>query len=853
MMHHPMAVLVLGAVLLAAPLHAARLPRAAWTVTDQGGKPLPAASDNDWQSVAQITGSDFDGCAVAVDLGSRRVLHRLFLTAGAAEPAKATASADLRPGGPEPAPPPKMLRVLVGDGPQGGVEVARIDLPDKVAWPLRLELDRRFAPVAGRYVRLLLTEQNGDGYDWRLAELELWGVPVAEPRDAVVVAPQAAAPLCLAAEELSYYLTELTDRPVPVRAPGAAVPGITFELPAPTPTAPAGSNVVVDGRTVSFPARSARAALVGVWEFLRRQGVCWAYPDSFGDLAPPRPALALQSFTFSPSASARYANFDTQQYDRTPPGPDYLFWWRNGYDSSWGGNHRRLLGPDPETDDGLLPLPQRPDRYREGFDGYPHNFHSVLPPRIVAEQPTWQGKHPDGSVNAEADCCYSEPAVAQFISDKILALTTPASQARIALLPVDAVTFCECARCQVLNAPRTVPPAGVIYHPAAPYNAAGAFYAMVAQVAANIAPARPGVRLRTLAYANLFVPPPRLARLPDNVEVQVCQYGARNLPIDAPANAAMRTALEAWHARSAHLSHYDYVLLAEGNRQRWYPPVPAVAGIVSRAQWLQRLGALDGGTQATLEGLPYNPWNYYAYPRLLWDATLTREQVLDEFFPACFGAAAAPVRAYYETLESYQVEAKINLSRGYGYALVPGAYPVAVLAPMQRHLAAAEQRAADWALRRRLAPLREALDGLLGQLGLAGKDLDLPQAFPTPATFDWRALPINPDNAELRGQQWRFYAGGQLGIQLYFATPGRYRMTVQAAAKPADDEWPSMTLSMGAQQSPLLPVTTEDAQPYTADFTVAAGVHLVTLTYRNAASGGRRWLTISNLTITPLP
>ena len=46
-----------------------------------------------------------------------------------------------------------------------------------------------------------------------------------------------------------------------------------------------------------------------------------------------------------------------------------------------------------------------------------------------------------------------------------------------------------------------------------------------------------------------------------NVRVEVCLYGAPNLPMSAPANAGMKAALDGWHATCSHLATYDYALL----------------------------------------------------------------------------------------------------------------------------------------------------------------------------------------------------------------------------------------------------------------------------------------------------
>ena len=60
--------------------------------------------------------------------------------------------------------------------------------------------------------------------------------------------------------------------------------------------------------------------------------------------------------------------------------------------------------------------------------------------------------------------------------------------------------------------------------------ASDAYYYFVAEVAKGIRAARPKVRIQALAYANVHSPPRKIDRLPDNVMVEVCQYGAPTCP-----------------------------------------------------------------------------------------------------------------------------------------------------------------------------------------------------------------------------------------------------------------------------------------------------------------------------------
>ena len=207
----------------------------------------------------------------------------------------------------------------------------------------------------------------------------------------------------------------------------------------------------------------------------------------------------------------------------------------------------------------------------------------------------------------------------------------------------------------------------------------GAYFSFVNAVASQQAP---GTLVGALAYADVFAPPANITVFPTNVQVEVCLYGAPNLLMSDPANAGLKAALDGWHSKCSRLATYDYALL-HTDVQEPSPllPVPLIAGLVDRAQYLGSIGALDGGCQANLLSLQYNPWNFYAYPRIRWNTNQTAGQLESEFFNGYFREAASPMLAYYQGLENYQVNNGINMHyAGCAYGIMPSSFPLNVLA-----------------------------------------------------------------------------------------------------------------------------------------------------------------------------
>lgn len=205
--------------------------------------------------------------------------------------------------------------------------------------------------------------------------------------------------------------------------------------------------------------------------------------------------------------------------------------------------------------------------------------------------------------------------------------------------------------------------------------------------------------------------------------------------MDAQANAAMKERLLQWHQKCSHLENYDYLLL---HIDYWQKdprlPTPMVTAIVDRARFLQSIGALDGGSQAFLQSLPYNPWNFYAYPRVMWNVDRSADSILREFFESYFREAAPPMLAYYRQIEKHLIGNDISLwFRGYCYNVTPGSFPIELMRSMRGYLKEAQQLAQSWVIRQRVAAIAEELPWVLKQQGLSERDLDDPMPSPPAA------------------------------------------------------------------------------------------------------------------------
>jgi len=844
-------------VLLAGTSHARQLSPKGWTFSeiDSAQRLGPEMADNDlrtaWVSCAPLA----PGSGVVIDLGQEVVVHRLFFAPGKSQ------------GGT-----PRRFRVVFSDGQADHAPAATLDVELPAG---RSDVNLFFDPVVARHIRLEAVAPSEQ--PWSIAELEAYGSddPAARrSQDAVVVDIHAPGPLRMAAEDLRYYIGELTGRPLPVVAPDRtdAFRGTLYRIVDLKPLAatweameanrrsgkiPATEvNVERAGRQVLFQAFPYANVRFSVWAFLERQGVRWLYPDDHGDWVPAGQGVDLTCLPlhYAPSSARRYANFEMAEKSASETNdPACLFWWRNGYNSTWGSAQRLALGGAevPPSPHGFLPYTQWKDEYKEGFDGYPHNFASVLPDRIIDRHPDWWG-----SINGKRvppfrggpAVCMTSPGLIQFVVDKAIGITAgPESTAVLSLLPMDDARFCECPRCQALCEPREKPAVPWVAYPT--LMASDAYYYFVAEVAKGIRAARPKVRIQALAYANVHSPPRKIDRLPDNVLVEVCQYGAPDLPMSSPANAAMKACIEQWHRRCGRLEHYDYALLNE-NRESFVMPLPLVTAMADHARYLHGLEALGGGTQADRGGVPYSPWNHYAYPRLLWNSQRAADELLEEFFAGYFREAKQPMLAYYRTLEEHLIRNDVSLHQqgNYQYGVTPGSFSYAVLVALRRHLEQAEKASAAWVVAQRVARIREGFEWVLKESCLTAADLESPARFPRiPA--DGKPATIVPSMVRVRkffvephkDGGWVFWAHGMLAADLRLDKPGSYVVSVTAKGVPCDNVDPVLNVYLDHCRAGSVAISSKDFKEYEFHIDhVSAGVNRLLLSYWNAASGGRR-------------
>ena len=313
--------------------------------------------------------------------------------------------------------------------------------------------------------------------------------------------------------------------------------------------------------------------------------------------------------------------------------------------------------------------------------------------------------------------------------------------------------------------------------------------------------------------------------------------------------------MEAWRTKAHHLGGYDYSILYHGDARF---PIPLVSALAERFALYRSLDVEYLELEATFDAalLPYNPWNLYAYNRLLYPGEQSAERILHDFFTTYYAEAATPMLAFYKTLEEHLTTHRVSL----GFIrrqIPPGAFPVAILFALLKRLGDAESRAEYWVARQRVGAAREGITHVIKEVGLDGVDLADASTFPSagvtgaPTTLDLRHLRIHKQYVSPhRPSGWVFGAHGTLGTHIRFAQAGTYRVSVTARAVPCEGIWPTLTVHVGPRRSAPTDVSSKDDRVYAFRVDeVPAGIWQCVLVYRNAATGGRRRVYVSDITV----
>ncbi len=440
-----------------------------------------------------------------------------------------------------------------------------------------------------------------------------------------------------AAAELQRFLREMTGAELPIRTDEAPLPeqaillgatAYTEQVLGSEPDVAAlgedGFRLVTAGDHLCIIGGPARGTLYGVYELLERHGGCRWYA-SFHSIIPRHERLALEPLD------------DTQVPAFAMREP---FWWemRNGDFAA----RCRANGNGMALED------HHGGKIRFGGGLFVHTFYRLVPPAEFFEDHPEYFSLIDGTRQIGwSQLCLTNPDVLRIVTERVLAAIRRDPAAKLfSVSQNDWAGYCQCEGCREIDE-REESPAGTLIH-------------FVNQVAEAVEKEFPDVWIETLAY-QYTRKPPKTIRPRHNVVPRLCTIECDfSLPLDEspyPQNVQFVEDIKGWSAITDKLYVWDYTTNFH-NYVGPHPNFPAIPGNIRFFRDNRVVGLFEQGAN---EGphAEFGELRAWLIAKLLWNPDQPVEPLLDDFFKGYYGAAAGPIREYFDALQTMALDPEV--------------------------------------------------------------------------------------------------------------------------------------------------------------------------------------------------
>ena len=487
-----------------------------------------------------------------------------------------------------------------------------------------------------------------------------------------------------AADELAHYLGRIGNAAVAVVREGEAPGGVRILVgntragreivPDADKQGPEGFVIRTRGQDVAVVGGGEYGALYGAYELLEQLGVRWYLPDPLGEIVPQRRVVTVPEIN------------DAQK-------PAFAMRWV-GNDDEWNLRNKQNRVKDPD--------------YHPAFRVAPaiyHGQYTLLPPKQYFKDHPEYFALVDGtrSDDRNAKPCYSNPEVAEVIARNLADLKRrDPSISLLSFSPTDNQLWCECPGCRAMDdaGPR---PQDQTYS-----RRSLLFYNRVAE---DLQKDFPDQKLLVGAY-NVYTRPPKDPKIKAHRNLAViithyndyCNVHPINDP-NCPPNREFARLIRDWQRLVPDVYIYEYY--AKGG---WVDlPWPLVHSITADIRYLRDQGVRGFFTQYSIGGVWTGLLDYYVAAKLLWNPDADVPAMLDEFYRNFFGAAAKPMKAYYQALEAAATQSGRHIS-GSAFHNARYVFTEDLIAQLGRCLDQARRLADDEAVRARIEKVAVSYD-----------------------------------------------------------------------------------------------------------------------------------------------
>jgi len=431
--------------------------------------------------------------------------------------------------------------------------------------------------------------------------------------------------------DLAYYLEKISGAKIEVvtSAPAAGdkrLPLLIGDLAEATfgpPKKPAayrqGFRVIISAKGIGLIGESDLATSYSVYELLERLGCRWYLPSDLGEVIPSRQTLALAELDFS-----------------SAPGTLYRGVWY--------------------ADDAFK------RRIRQGGllleAAHALEIKKYIPKEQLEAHPDWRGRGVDGEPTARVRFCWANAEAAAAVADGIVGQLDERGSPTVSISPDDGMAFCECEKCRALDAGDLDPTMGIV-------SITDRFIHFGNQIAEGVTKKYPDVLLGFIAYVQYTRPPVREKVHPNLVpEIAPISYCRAHsfLQNDCPSRPLIRSIVEGWAGKSGNLSIYRFMY----NLAEVTAPYPMMKQMSDELPFMYAHG-VNFWQPETMPNFESVLPGMVLANRLAWDTSLKPADELDEFFTKFYGAAAAPMRRYWQLFDDAWTTVSEHAGCGFGY------------------------------------------------------------------------------------------------------------------------------------------------------------------------------------------
>ena len=299
---------------------------------------------------------------------------------------------------------------------------------------------------------------------------------------------------------------------------------------------------------------------------------------------------------------------------------------------------------------------------------YGHNWHKIYTRELLEREPDlapfYGGRrHPEVSAH-RGQVCLSNPKAVDIAAEYFIRFFSDNPQYDFySFAANDGKGWCECNNCNAMAS-----------------NDAGRVLTVANEVIERVATVHPSKRLAFLVYGPTFVAPKETIKAHDNLIGVVCSANIEGKPWmdqikpktdDHPDAISYRRNVERWMTILHTTWTYDYFA--------WFPgPYTMFHKLQAERDYQVELGFTGDGSEYVDRNMGTDVHMWLSM-RMGWDQNLRVEDLLGQFYPTYFGAAAEDMRYIYERLENHMRSAAPKSLHAVEVSNAIGLYPLDLL------------------------------------------------------------------------------------------------------------------------------------------------------------------------------